>query len=44
MTKLAAIIFFILALIFYAWNIYHPPWTWEFCMLWGFLLEKCLRA
>lgn len=39
MTHLLAIIAFALAVIFYAWSITHGVWTWEFFMLWGFLLE-----
>ena len=39
MIHLLAIIAFILALIFFGWNIKHGVWSWQFFMLWGFLLE-----
>jgi len=38
-THLAAIGAFILAVVFYGWNVKHGVWSWEFFMLWGFLLE-----
>ena len=39
MTKLAAIVSFILSLCFYAWQIKHGVWSWELFMLTGFALE-----
>ena len=39
MTHLLAIIAFALSVIFYAWSIKHGVWSWQFFMLWGFLLE-----
>ena len=39
MIHLLAILAFALAVIFFAWNIKHGVWSWEFLMLWGFLLE-----
>lgn len=41
MTKLLAIISFILSLIFYAWSISHGIWTWQFFMILGLALD-CL--
>lgn len=37
-TRLAAIICLVLAVIFYAWHIAHSPWTWTLWMLLGLLL------
>ena len=43
MTHLAAIIAFILGVIFYAWSISHGIWAWEFFMLLGLALW-CISA
>lgn len=39
MTKILAIVAFILALIFYWCSVSKFPFTWEFFMLWGFVLD-----
>lgn len=39
MIHLLAIIAFALAVIFFAWHIVHGVWSWQFFMLWGFLLS-----
>src|SRR5690348_9454988 len=36
--RLAAIISFVLAFIFYAWQVHHGVWTWTLFMLLGFVL------
>lgn len=39
MIHLLAILAFALAVIFFALNIKNGVWSWQFLMLWGFLLE-----
>ena len=43
LTRMAAILCFFLAIVFYGWSITHTPWTWQLLMLLG-LFFWCIHG